>query len=145
MTTPPTEPENDQEDQPEDSEDDDRPYGISHITTPAEMDQVDSVDWEQIFFGLENRTSCCLEVVPYDCLTSTCGHGDHDFKVPTGPGSTEPDSWEQRDDVPCVLYGPEPALLHHVDCPKRRSRSQAISEADDLWKKEASRIREKPL
>ena len=64
MTTPPTGPENDQEDQPEDSEDDDRPYGISHITTPAEMDQVDSVDWEQIFFGLENRTSVLAEVYP---------------------------------------------------------------------------------
>ena len=141
MTTLPPGPENGQEDEPDDSQDDDRPSGISHITTPAELAEAATVDWEQLFFGLENRTSCCLEAVPHDCLTSTCGHGDHEFRVPTEPGGAEPESWEQRDDVPCVLYAPEPALLYHQDCQKRRSRSQAIREADDLWEKETVRTK----
>ena len=151
MTIPPPGPENDQGDRPDASEDnDDRPSGISHITTPAELAEAATVDWEQLFFGLENRTSCCLELVPHDCLTSTCGHGDHEFRVPADPGSAGPEApegeeWERRDDVPCVLYAPEPALLYHTDCQKRRSRSQAISEADDLWEKEAVRTRQKPL
>ena len=157
MTTTPSEPENDadhcqgdcqndcQNDYQNDYQDNDRRRGISHVTTPAELDEANSVDWEPLFFGLENRTSCCLELVPHDCLTSTCGHGDHEFKVPADPGGAEPESWEMRDDVPCILYAPEPALMYHTDCPKRRSRSQAISEADDLWEKETLSTREKPL
>ena len=154
MTTAPPGSENDEENRPDD-EQDDRPSGISHITTPAELDGADSVDLERLLSGLEARTSCCLQVVPYDCLTDTCGHGSHEFRTPTPAGSREPESrepesqedeqWEHRDDVPCVLYAPEPALLYHTDCQERRSRSQALSEADDLWEKEATRTRERPL
>ena len=152
MTTAPPGPENDEENRQDDSQHDDRPSGISHITTPAELDGVDSVDLERLLFGLEARTSCCLQVVPYDCLTGTCGHGGHEFRAPTPAGSGEPESreeeqgedeqWEQRDDVPCVLYAPEPVINVNYFC---RSRSQTVSEADDLWEKEASRTRQRPL
>ena len=50
---------------------------ISWLTTPAELDEADSVDLEKLLDGNETRTVCCLEVVPTDCVNASCGHGAH--------------------------------------------------------------------
>ena len=90
------------------------------LATKREYDNADSIDQDKLLHGHENRTSCCYKVVPFDCITATCGHGKHEIKDPyTGDSYT-------RDDLPCTAYTPEPALTFHINCPKRRSYNEAI-------------------
>ena len=91
------------------------------LTTLDELDDADSEDREKLLDGTETRTSCCFQVVPTDCLLAACSHGRHEFRDPY-TGETY-----RRDDMPCDSYAPEPALTFHLDCPDRRSYSQALS------------------
>ena len=93
------------------------------LTTKQEYDNADSIDQDKLLHGLETRTSCCLQVVPTDCLNSVCGHGDHTVQEPFTR------QWTTRDDLPCTDYAPEPALTYHTNCPRRRSYHQALEEA----------------
>lgn len=103
---------------------------LSHFTTPQELDDADNVDLDGLLNGTEPRTVCCFRPVRHDCLFAACEHGDHD---------------EARDDLPCVVYAPENHVLAHFPCQNRRSREQAIAEADRLWNQELLRTRENPL
>ena len=95
----------------------------SWLATKQEYDNADSIDQDKLKYGLENRTSCCYEIVPFDCITATCGHDSHELKDPlTGDFYT-------RDDLPCTVYAAEPALTYHTNCPKRRSYSEALDQA----------------
>ena len=93
------------------------------FATKAEYDDADSIDQEKLLDGLEARTSCCYQLVPTDCINSVCGHGDHEL--------TDPYTKEiyTRDDIPCIQYAPEPALLYHTVCNNRRSRHEAMQHA----------------
>ena len=117
---------------------------ISWMTTPAELDEADSVDLEKLLQGNEIRTICCLEVVQTDCIDASCGHGEHEFRIPEDSAGN-PGEFIWRDDFPCVAYIRENHVLAHPDCPNRRDRSKAVNQADLLWKEERNRTRDNPL
>ena len=87
----------------------------------------DSLDQAKLASGLEVRTSCCHRLVPTDCLNAVCQHGVHELRDPvTGESQT-------RDDIPCILYAPEPALTyHHPPCTARRTYLEALAEAEEI-------------
>ena len=89
------------------------------------MDEADSVDREKLLAGLDVRTSCCHRHVPTDCMDGSCGHGPHELTDPiTG-------DIHERDDYPCILYGPDNHVMYHTECPGRRSHHQAVAEAEE--------------
>ena len=98
----------------------------SWFTTWEEMEQADSVDIEKLRCGLETRTACCQQVVPTDCLNAACGHGRREFTDPlTGEPLCPPDG------DPCEHYSPGDPVVCEPDCTARRSRGQAIREAEE--------------
>ena len=107
--------------------------GMSLFTTPEELETADSVDREKLESGLEIRTSCCYDMVPYDCIVANCGHGDHEFADIIVWGAAKVKKYYKRDDMPCIAYAPEPALTFHVNCENRRSQNEAIDIAYNSW------------
>ena len=95
----------------------------SWLATRQEYDNSGSIDQDKLLHGHENRTSCCYEVVPFDCITASCGHDTHKLKHPFRG------DYYTRDDLPCTVYAPEPALTYHTNCPKHRSYNEALDKA----------------
>ena len=79
-----------------------------------------------------------------DCMDASCGHGEHEFRVP-GARDGDPDELIRRRDFPCIVYVPENHILAHPECPNRREWPQAVDQADRLWEQETDRTREDPL
>ena len=97
-------------------------YGYEFEILEPNSNDFTTEDLERLYDGNEIRTSCCHEVVPYECSVSRCEDPltDRYWQML--------DSGETMDDPPaCDLYR-ENCIIFHTDCPQRRSVHEFATE-----------------